>query len=319
MQTALRLGSWVLIAGIAWGIGYYHNARYGGNLSWLRRLYESKMAIASEPIEAPRRLLIMGGSGAHFTIDSVLLQEQLGIPVLNLGLDGPVGLNVILPSILQHVQPGDVVLLIPEYNFVLWDDDGISDRSAALAIATGQPTVGNIPAKELAQEGFLLGVLTLRGAVESTWDLIEEGKLTGYYSDVTAQGDPIAYQERTGKWWQMVVNKPPSKHAIKRISQFKTEVEAKGGTLILSLPWIYGDRNDKTIKNVQITIEKLEKIAPLIYDPDTLNVQSNVSWFADTHYHLNPEGRKVRGEQLVKELKPILDSLPEPNPTSGQN
>lgn len=316
MQTAVRLTSWILVAGLAWGIGFYHNARYGGNLSWLRRLYESKMAIASQPTDTPRRLLIVGGSGAHFTIDSPFLEEKLGIPVLNLGLDGPVGLNVILSSILDKVRPGDVVLLIPEYDFILWDDDGISDRSASLVIATGQMNLGDIPPKTMAQEGFLLGVLTLRGAVESSWDLIEEGKLTGYYSDVTEHGDPIAYQERTGEWWKMGIKRPASEYAIRRIGQFRSEVEAKGGSLILSLPWIYGERDEKSITNGKKIAEELGKIAPVIYDRETFNVQSDVSLFADTHYHLNPQGRRIRGEQLARELKPILDELPETMPTS---
>ena len=36
MRKLLKLTSWVAIAGLAWTAGYIYNARYGGELSWLR-------------------------------------------------------------------------------------------------------------------------------------------------------------------------------------------------------------------------------------------------------------------------------------------
>ncbi|MGB3511946.1 MAG: hypothetical protein WBA93_22450 [Microcoleaceae cyanobacterium] len=304
--------SWLAVAGAAWTIGFVHNVVYGGDLSFLRIMYQRKMAIAAQ-VDAPRRLLITGGSGAHYTINSELLEKELGMPVLNLGIDGPVGLNVILPGIIEQVRPGDIVLLIPEYLIIL-DDDGFGDRSAPFVLATGQPGLGGVPSKDLAQNTLLLGVLTLRSTVESTIDLIKEGKPTAYYNDpLTERGDPTIFFDRKGEWWKMTFKKPISKHAVKRITQFREEVEAKGGSLVLSLPWVYAKREDeKTMDNVQKTAAKLKEIAPLIYDKNSLNVQTDSNLFADTHYHLKPEATIIRSKQIVRELKPILSKLPPP-------
>lgn len=310
MKKVLQLGSWLAIAGLAWGAGYLYNARYGGELSWLRMMYERKIAIASE-VEAPHRLLITGGSGAHYTINSKVIQEGLGIPVINLGLDGPVGLDVILPSILPQVRKGDVVLLIPEY-LILWADDGLGDRSGQFGTAIGRPGLGNIPPKRFAQDMLMLGNPTLRGITKSTIDLVEKGKFTGYYSDpVDERGDPTVTKYRDNvNWWKLAIKEPAQEHAIKRIAKFKQEVEARGGTLILSLPWVYGRRDDKSINNVKKTAEDLAKIAPTLYEKDTLNMKTDSNLFADTHYHLKPEARIIRSKQIVAELKAVPQLKP---------
>lgn len=309
--------SWFVVAGLAWTLGYIYNARHGGEISWLRQMYEEKSAIASQT-EAPRRLLIAGGSGAHYTINSDLIAEELGMPVINLGLDGPVGLNAILTTLLEKVRPGDVVLLVPEYQ-ILVDEDGIGDRTGGFVLSLGRPQLGDIPPKKLAQEILLTGVPTLRAVTKSAWDLAEEGRLTGYYdAPLTERGDPTHFKPRESDWWKMKFNQPLSDHAEARIADFEEAVEAKGAHLVLSLPWVYADRTDpETMENVKDAARRLEEIAPIIYNPETFNIQMDSSLFADTHYHLRPEARRVRSRQIVWEIRPILDNLPAPASTAS--
>lgn len=313
MRKSLQLASWLAVAGLAWSIGYVYNVRYGGELSWLRMMYERKMAIADQ-IQAPKRLLVTGGSGAHYTINATLMEKELGIPVINLGLDGPIGLDVILPSVIDKVRPGDIVLLIPEY-LLLLDEDGFGDRSGPFGIAIGRPNLGGVPPKQLAQDTLLLGVPTLRATTKSTLDVIEKGRMTGYYSDpVNSRGDPTVDKQRTGKWWKMNISNSVSKHIEKRIAKFRKEVEAKGATLVLGLPWVYANPNEKTISNVQKTAEKLSEIAPLLYEKDTFNIKADSNLFADTHYHLRPEARNIRSLELVQQIKPIIEAMEKDQP-----
>ncbi|VEP11728.1 conserved hypothetical protein [Hyella patelloides LEGE 07179] len=306
-KTIRTLIPWFLATGVAWSLGFFYNVYYGGELSWLRRMYFQKIAIAESVTETPR-LLIVGGSGAHYTIDSDLIEQELGIPVINLGLDGPIGLDVILPSVIDRVKPGDIVLLIPEY-LLLLDNDGLGDRSTSFGVAIGRPGLGGIPVKQFLQEVIALGIPSLRAVAKSGVDAATQGEFTGYYSDpVSDKGDPTVVKERQQDWWKLPIKNSISQHSFERILQFNEEVEAKGGKLVLSLPWVYGSDTKRTLKNVEITADYLSKIAPTIYDRESLNIQDNVSYFADTHYHLMPEGRKVRAEQLVTELKPIIKS-----------
>lgn len=296
---------WFLAAGLAWSLGFVYNVYYGGELSWLRRMYEQKIAIAESATTTPR-LLITGGSGAHYTIDSDLIEQELGISVVNLGLDGPVGLNVILPSVIDQVRPGDIVLLIPEY-LLLLDRDGFGDRSTSFGVAIGHPGLGGVPIKQFLQDVIVLGIPSLRALAKSGVDAATKGEFTGYYSDpITDKGDPIVVKERQEKWWKLPINQPISNHSYNQILQFNQEVEAKGGKLILSLPWVYGSEQEKTIKNVKRTAYYLSKIAPTIYDQNSFNIKDDASLFADTHYHLMPKGREIRAKELVKQLQPIV-------------
>jgi hypothetical protein len=249
--TKRKLIPWFFAVGIAWSLGFIYNVYYGGELSWLRKMYWQKIAISQSVTTTPR-LLITGGSGAHYTINSDLIEQELGMPVINLGLDGPVGLNVILPSVIDQVKSGDIVLLIPEY-LILLDEDGLGERSTSFGVAIGKPGLGGIPVKQFLQDVIALGIPSLRAVAKSGVDVATQGKLTGYYSDpVSDKGDPIAVKSRQANWWKLPINQPISQHSYKRILQFKQEVEAKGGTLILSLPWVYGSDEAKTIKKPPI-------------------------------------------------------------------
>jgi hypothetical protein len=293
---------WFAVAGLAWGAGFVYNVYMGGEAHWLRGLYQNKVAIAAN-IPEPK-LIIAGGSGAHYTVNSEVLEKAIGQPVVNLGTDGPIGLDVILPSVLETVKPGDTVLLIPEY-LILLDEDGYAEKSGMFGVAIGKPGMGGVPAKQLALETLQLGIPSLRWAVKSGTDLAEEGRFTGYYDGpLTSHGDPIETKLRTGKWWPLKIPSAASPHAIARIKQFKTEVEAQGGELILSIPWVYGDVADaKTMDSIRQTAESLSEIAPLLVEESTLNIQESPELFADTHYHLKPEGREVRAQQLASQLK----------------
>ena len=306
MGKSLKILPWLIAAASAWSLGFTYNVVYGGELSWLRRMYWRKIAIAKS-LESDRRLLITGGSGAHYTLNSKIIEEGLGIPVVNLGLDGPIGLDVILLSMIDQVRPGDIVLLIPEY-LLLLDPDGFGDRSANFGVAIGKPGLGGVPLKQLTQDTIMLGVPSLRAVAKSTVEITQEGKLSGYYADpLSDRGDPTTEKMRQDEWWRLPIHQHLSNYAANRILQFRKEVEAKGGSLVISLPWIYGSTDAKTAKSIRLTAYYLSKIAPTIYDKESLNIKTDSSLFADTHYHLLPQGRQLRAKELVEQLQPLIN------------
>ena len=139
---------------------------------------------------------------------------------------------------------------------------------------------------------------------------MEKGRFTGYYSEpVTEKGDPSTVKYRDGKWWQWTIHKSISPHAVKRIKQFRQEVEDKDATLILSLPWVYASQDEKTLSSMEDISKKLSKIAPLVYDKNDYNLKTDSSLFADTHHNLVFEGRKLRSEQLAEQLKPVINTI----------
>lgn len=305
-KPVLKILPWGVAAGVAWTAGCLYNNFSAGLIGRLHTMYSQKIALVSE-IKAPKRLILVGGSGVLYSINSEVMQQELGFPVFNLGLDGNLGLNMIFPNVISQIRPGDIVLLIPEY-LMLLDETGVGERAVAFGLGAGR-IPENINPKRFAEDLWISGIPSMRSLVKTSMDLIQKGKIDDYYADpVTANGDPTKTFERKSKWWQMPVERPVTEHSIKRITQFRDEVEAKGAKLILSLPVIYGSTDEKTMANVKETAEKLSQIAPLIYDLQSLNIKTDSKMFADTHYHLQPEERVNRSKELVQELKPLLES-----------
>lgn len=310
MKKMFTFWPWLATVGVAWSLGFFYNVYYGGELKWLLQMYEQKVSFAKQ-IDAPRRIIFAGGSGVQYSINSQFLEQELKIPVFNFGLQGDLGLNVICPIILEQVRPGDIVVLSPEY-LMLLDDDGIGYGdglfgSVPFSVAIGKPGLGNIPLEQLVSETWLMGVPSLRAMVKTAVDVIQTGKARGYLSDpITEKGDPTVVKHRTGKWWTRTFDRPVSQHSLKRIAQFQEELKAKGADLVVSLSWVYAKTDETTVKNVKKTIEELSNIVPLIYNPKTLNLQTDSSLFADTHEHLLPEARIRRSRELVQQLRPII-------------
>ena len=323
MKKFTKIVPWFIAVGISWFLGYLYNVHYGGELSFLRRMYEQKKLYAAS-IEKPNRILVIGGSGAHYSINAKLMQEKLGLPVFNYGLQGDIGLNVLFPMILEQVRPGDIVLAIPEY-LMLLDEDGINRGDGLYASATfglimGKPGLGGVPMKELGEYFWLLGMPNFRPLIKSSVELIQDGKMTGYLSDpITELGDPTVEKIRKSDWWKMKIRKPVSDHSLKRIAEFKKELEAKDATLVLALPWIYAEANESGKANVRKTAEQLKKIAPLLYNERTLNIQQDSDLFADTHYHLKYEGQVIRSNELVEQLRPLINSSEINKNTGSEN
>ena len=69
---------------------------------------------AQEKVPSPRILLI-GGSNWLFGVDSRHLEEALGIPVYNLGLQADLGIPFFLDLAAAAARPGDLILFSPEY------------------------------------------------------------------------------------------------------------------------------------------------------------------------------------------------------------
>ncbi len=61
-----------------------------------------------------KRLVLIGGSNLAFGIDSALLEEYIGMPVVNFGLYAALGTKAMLDMAKPYINDGDIVLICPE-------------------------------------------------------------------------------------------------------------------------------------------------------------------------------------------------------------
>ncbi|MBL29390.1 MAG: hypothetical protein CMM50_17805 [Rhodospirillaceae bacterium] len=85
----------------------------GPEAEWVWRMYEAK-SDAARAIDGPM-LLVVGGSGAHFGIDTNMIEERLGLPSVNFGSHGGLGIDYYLYRARKVLSAGDTVLMAIEY------------------------------------------------------------------------------------------------------------------------------------------------------------------------------------------------------------
>lgn len=72
-----------------------------------------------------RKAILIGGSNLHYGINSELLEQQIGMPVVNMGIQGSIGMDYYFNEIMDEVDPTDVVIFLAEpYHITGFNRDG---------------------------------------------------------------------------------------------------------------------------------------------------------------------------------------------------
>ncbi|BAU11436.1 hypothetical protein LEP3755_19300 [Leptolyngbya sp. NIES-3755] len=308
MKGVIRVLPWAMVAGAAWSIGAWFNLYYFQDPAWVNSIYTQKIARA-EAIKAPRRILLVGGSSTHFGLQAERLQKKLNIPVVNLGLHAGLGLDGIFKLVQNEIRAGDIVVLFPEHDLLSYTPE---ENSGILATLVGlrsqrfdllQGEQEN--PKNVANRLILVGSPRLFDVVAALRsEIFTRRKPTWYQFDVNQNGDSL----------DSLSGKPPfgetsvelSDASFQQIDHFRQFVEQRQGKLILGIPWKLAKSEPKTQSQLRQVIGSLSKIAPVVYNPKTLNLKEDISLFGDTTFHLTREGQKLRTEELAEQLRPLV-------------
>ena len=60
------------------------------------------------------KVVVIGGSSVAFGVDSAMMEQHLGMPVVNFGLYGPLGTTIMMDLTRGHIGEGDIIILAPE-------------------------------------------------------------------------------------------------------------------------------------------------------------------------------------------------------------
>jgi hypothetical protein len=107
--------------GLLLGIGVFTGFLYSqlgiptASSQWISDMTQKKERLA-ENIPGPR-LLVVAGSGALFGINAQLIQQQTGVPTINMATHAGIFLDYHLYRIEKIARPGDTILLACEYEF----------------------------------------------------------------------------------------------------------------------------------------------------------------------------------------------------------
>jgi len=253
------------------------------------------------------RLLLVGGSGLAFGMDSPALRESLHREPINLGLQASLGFGFILNQAERLAQPGDWIVLLPEYNhYYIRMDEALT---IARLLEQSPESWRDFP-RDFQFFKVLLdsGLYFLR---ERLWRVYlkqtgaEEARPPYHIDSFNREGDVVGHWEMIAKdhapMARLGVEVDPD--VIDQINEFAARVESRGIHVWLAHPPVEArtfDLCQDSLRELQATLDQNLKVKQLnqideMRYPDEL--------FYDTAYHLTRAGAERRTSQLSERIQ----------------
>lgn len=257
-----------------------------------------------------KKLIIVGGSSVAFGIRSDLMEEQLGMQVVNWGLYAPLGSRTMLEACFDQINEGDIVIFCPEQNpETLSFSFQAEEMWQAMDGNWFKP--GIFSESELKQ---LLGAFP-RFAVSKLKYMIE-GKPQGsgiYRRNSFNEYGDIESQERERN--QMTEGYDaaqlidfsffPEEDFVQYLNDYAARVKQRGADFY----YRFCPMNESAVVNEEKMDEwflRLDKLTEfeILGDPHQSVMESG--WFFDTNFHLNASGAVVNTYYFVRDIKAQL-------------
>lgn len=284
--------------------------------NYLAAVLEKDRLIRNTP--SPK-IILVGGSNLAFGVDSKLMQDSLGVRVVNMGLYAKLGLRYMLAQVKPYIRRGDIVVVVPEYDqFYGQFSEGDNTLNTALLYAPRDRIPDFVksysvvdvvlrPRVENARRSFLTGVADLFGMKDKYFPP-DTNPVYNRHSFNT-YGDAISHLGKTPENPDSIFVKPhppPSDFSRKALAELNDigdlsrERRAHSYFMFPS----YLDRayaiNVESIARLRGKLER-EMRLPILGTAQEFVYPGK--WFFDTRYHLNELGRDVRTMQMVQLLR----------------
>ncbi|MFZ5911523.1 MAG: hypothetical protein ACOYYU_16035 [Chloroflexota bacterium] len=258
------------------------------------------------------RIIIFGGSNIAFGIDSGMIEDEFGMPVINDGLHALLGI-IPLNEIREYIYPGDIIIISIESH--IFTEAGLYGWSSALSQwieispdrirylhnpLSQMPTIYTmmLQRKINRQTNFYLyngSLAEMRGVYLST-GFNEYGDFVGHLDDKATFEIPAS---------KYPIDASPA--AYEELEAFNQYALSKGARVFYEAPAQRQTNCDATgmeaIKKFYVTLMENTTI-PLLTNMKQLCFPDD--YFYNTNYHLNAMGRKIRTERLIENLAKAL-------------
>lgn len=283
-----------------------------GDSAYMKAIIDKHQRLDSLP--SPR-LVLVGGSNLSFGTDSEKIEEELGFPVVNLGMHAGLGLNFILNEMEYNFREGDIVVLAIEY-FLGHGDDRLKKHTAdvypdaARYFDTGW--IGKI--NFLIYDKFKMNFNKVM--YHDSDNFVYNRHAFNKYGDMVGHLDrpkPAELYGKTELHYRYY-------EGIDLLNAFYEAAKAKNVTVY----WTFPNFRQSDYEHNRLIIDRyredLEKdmVIPMISQPDDFVYHDSL--FYDTNYHLIREGRARRTDKLIALLKEqlALDGIPANGRISAQ-
>ncbi|MBR7015435.1 MAG: hypothetical protein IKI12_03195 [Lachnospiraceae bacterium] len=260
-----------------------------------------------------KRIIVIGGSGMAFAVDSALLEQEFpGCTAINMGMYADLGVKFLLDLTENELREGDIVILSPEQHtqtLSCW----FGARSALQGMDGNISMLRYVSREDLgaligALPGFTLEKLRFMSTGEHPeGDGIYRRSSFNEYGDIAS---PLASSNIMPGYFDpsVTVSYDPSvleDAFAERLRSYAAHAHKKGAEVY----WYFCPANRLAVDAsaspedfYDFLYETLD--FPILGNP--ANAVMDEAWFFDTDFHLNQSGRTVFTVQLIRDLKAQL-------------
>ncbi len=289
-----------LAVAVALLIGYFYHVlpQYGQgyNASLIDKV--NRLESIDEP-----KIVLLGHSNLTFGINSELIEEAMGMPVVNMGLHGGNGNAFHEEMAKYNITPGDIyVLCHSDYN----DDNSIRETMTAWSSIENHLNLWKI--LRINDIKTMLGSFPIY--LRKSLNLYSSGTGNqnpgGVYarSAFNEYGDVAVLREESQYTFEEEVGVPEiGDISIERINSLNKYLTERGATLVVaSYPIGNGRLTVDASEFIRFQEQLEEKLnCPVI--SNYVDYMLDYKYFFDTELHLITKGAEIRTMQLVSDLK----------------
>jgi hypothetical protein len=260
------------------------------------------------------RVILIGGSSVAFGTDSKMMRDSLGMNVINMGMQGGIGLRYMIDDCDKYIKSDDMVVLQFEYANFFNGGWGEPENFTQLMVATSFRNFQNLSAKQLSFL-YTLPQLTINSFIRlmnypltgsfnsppsgGSFTYTRDG-FNEYGDEVSHFNYPAAKNLKTGgKLWEEETNVD----FVEWLNGTIRDLENRGVKVIL-LPPV------NIVSNFKATyhpcIKEALKVIGRRYAAEPEDMVLDDSLTFDGGYHVNREGCVRNTERMIMVLKQYL-------------
>lgn len=248
------------------------------------------------------KIVLIGNSNLAFGINSELIEEAMGVPVVNMGFHGGAG-NIFHERMAKlNVKKGDIYILCPSY----FGEEGEMDCVFIWSTIENHFELWDLLEFEDILPMFKAYPTYLKKCIDYWIDDAGNQTVASCYSRdaFNEYGDNVWERPMSIYTFENEVIAPEiADTTITRINELSDWLNERGATLLVAgYPIGKGELTD-SVENFMMVQQELKEKLVCPFISDFKDYMFTYDMFYDTHLHLTDEGVRLRTEQLIEDLK----------------
>lgn len=251
------------------------------------------------------RIILIGGSNLSFGINSKIIKDSLGHNPINTAIHANIGLINMMDNSLPHIQPGDIVIIAPEYQH-FYGSYAFGREELLRTIFDVSPNQWD----KLRKEQWLSVNRFIFKYALSKLDPREyfKGKENDIYgvNSFNQYGDVFKHWSLKKKdFLPTSISGELNSLVIDEICIFRRKVIEKKANCFITFPVLQSLSFEKNINKILEVERELKKRGlPLLGNPERYQLPDSLMF--DTPYHPSKKGLDSRTQLLIADLKKEL-------------